>query len=91
MSTKISVTMTDVELVFLRKRARRIHGGNLSAAVVEAARLLRKQEALRAFLDEEGVPRLDAAELASIQEEWRRLAPPAGRAVKGRKRKSGAA
>ena len=71
-ATKISVTIDDADLSWLQRRAKRVHGGNLSAAVAEAARLLRKQEALRAFLEKERVPRLGAEELAAIQDEWRR-------------------
>jgi len=47
-----------------------VHAGNLSAVVSEAARLLRKQEALRSFLEAEGVPKLGPEELAQIQSEW---------------------
>jgi hypothetical protein len=80
---KISVTIGDSDLAWLRKRAQRAHGGNLSAAMAEAARLLRKQEALRAFLDQAAVPRLSAPELAEIQEEWRRPT----RSARGARRK----
>jgi hypothetical protein len=69
-SGKISVTIERADLAWLRRRAKRLHGGNLSAAIAEATCTLRRQEALRAFLDEEGVPRLDAAELAEITSEW---------------------
>jgi hypothetical protein len=70
-TTKISITLDDADLSWLRRRAKKVHGGNLSAVMAEAARILRKQEALRAFLDEEGVARLSADALARIQEEWR--------------------
>ncbi len=73
MSTrKVSVTIDDIDLSWLRRRAKHVHGGNLSAAFSEAARTLRKQEALRAFLEKEGVPRLGPEDLASIQDEWKR-------------------
>jgi hypothetical protein len=71
-TTKISVTIDDGVLSWLRRRARQIHDGNLSAAVSEAAQHLYKQEALREFLKGEGVPRLSIDELAEIQKEWRR-------------------
>jgi hypothetical protein len=77
-SHKVSVTIDDADLSWLRRRAKRVHGGNLSAAIAEAARTLRRQESLRAFLDEEGVPRLGAAELAEIQAEWQPLRPRRG-------------
>lgn len=77
-SHKVSVTIDDADLSWLRRRAKRVHGGNLSAAIVEAARTLRRQESLRAFLDEEGVPRLAATELAEIQAEWQPARPRRG-------------
>lgn len=70
MSTKISVTIEDSTLEWLRGRAKRVHGGNLSAAIAEAALVARRQEALRAFLDQEGVPRLGEADLDEIVGEW---------------------
>jgi hypothetical protein len=70
-TTKISVTIDDADLHWLRRRAKRLHGGNLSAVVGEAAGLVRKQEALRAFLEGENVPRLTSAELERMQAEWR--------------------
>jgi hypothetical protein len=74
-SHKVSVTIDDADLSWLRRRAKRVHGGNLSAAVTEAARTLRRQESLRAFLDAEGVSRLGAADLAEIQAEWQPARP----------------
>ena len=72
---KISVTIDDTDLSWLRRRANAEHGGNLSAAFSEAARALRKQEALRAFLEKEGVPRLGSEDLVAIQNEWKRRRP----------------
>jgi hypothetical protein len=71
-ATKISVTIDEADLSWLKSRAKLVHGGNLSAAVAEAARTLRKQEALRAFLQKEGVAALSPDELATVQAEWRR-------------------
>lgn len=70
-TTKVSITLDDADLAWLRRRSRRGHGGNLSAVVTEAARALRRQEALRDFLDAEGVPNLTASERAKIVGEWR--------------------
>jgi hypothetical protein len=81
-SGKISVTIAEGDLSWLRRRAKRLHGGNLSAAIVEATRTLRRQEALQAFLEDEGVPRLEPAELAEITSEW---AVPAAAARKRRR------
>ncbi len=75
-TTKISVTIDDADLAWLKRRAKRAHAGNLSAAMTEAARLLRRHEALRAFLKAERVPRLSEAEVEEIQSEWRSPTPP---------------
>lgn len=40
-----SVSFTAETLRLLERRAKRVHGGNLSAAIAEAARLFRMQEA----------------------------------------------
>jgi hypothetical protein len=85
-TTKISVTVEDSALAWLRRRAKRVHGGNLSAAIAEAASIARKQEALRAFLDAEGVPPLREDELGAIIDEWR-SPPPRGRPTKKRSRR----
>ena len=80
-TTKISVSIDQANLAWLRRRAKRIHAGNLSAAVAEATVALRKQEALREFLAGEGVPDLDAGALAEIRREWQQ---PRRRAKKNR-------
>lgn len=69
-STKISVTLDDASLSWLRQRAKQLHGGNLSAAISEATELARKQDALREFLDSEGAPEPSPAEIAAIKAEW---------------------
>jgi hypothetical protein len=43
LTTKISVSIDGASLGWLRKRAKRLHAGNVPAAVVEAATVLRKQ------------------------------------------------
>jgi hypothetical protein len=60
--SKISISVGDVDLRWLKRRARRLHGGNLSAAIAEGTRLLRHQEALGALLDHLGAPPLTASE-----------------------------
>jgi hypothetical protein len=55
---KVSISIDDADLRWLRTRARRLHGGNLSAAVAEGTRLVRHNEALGALLDQLGAPEL---------------------------------
>ena len=80
-TTKISVTIDDIELEWLKRRAKRVHAGNLSAAIVEAARAIRKQEALKSFLEATGAPVLTPEEVDTIRAEWSAPVPrPAARA-----------
>ncbi len=74
-ATKISVTLDDASLAWLRQRAKRVHGGNLSAAISETTELARKQDALREFLDSEGVPEPSLAEMEAMKAEWRTPLP----------------
>ena len=70
-TTKISITLDDEDLDWLRRRADELHGGNLSAAILETTRALRKNELLGKALDEMGVPELTPEEHLAILAEWR--------------------
>jgi hypothetical protein len=63
---KLSISVDDGDLAWLKRRAARAHGGNLSAAVAEGTKLLRHNEALTALLDDLGAPALSAARLAAL-------------------------
>ncbi|MBX3225992.1 MAG: hypothetical protein KIT84_29545 [Labilithrix sp.] len=69
-TTKISITLDDAALAWLRKRAKLLHGGNLSAAIAETTELARKNEALTTLLDADGVPELSPSELAEVVKDW---------------------
>lgn len=66
---KVSVSIDDDDLRWIKEQARRRHGGNVSAVVAEGTRLLRHHEALGALLDALGAPKLSAAEIAEIGSE----------------------
>ena len=66
---KVSISIDDADLRWLRRRAKRVHGGNLSAAVAEGTRLVRHREALGDLLDELGAPHLSAEEVDSVASE----------------------
>jgi hypothetical protein len=73
---KVSISLDRSELVAMRKRARRLYGGNLSAVVAEGIRRIREEEGREALLTWLG----DAAdatpdELQAIRDEWRSRAP----------------
>jgi hypothetical protein len=63
----------------LRRRAKRLHGGNLSAVIDEATEHLRRLEAMDDFLDHVGAPQLTPQEVGRIEAEWRGEAGPARR------------
>jgi hypothetical protein len=44
-TVNLSISLGPESLALLRRRAKRVHGGNLSAAIAEAAELLRTEEA----------------------------------------------
>ncbi len=72
-AAKISVSIDRADLAALRRRAKKVHGGNLSAAIAEGARRLLEEEgreALVSWLGEAG--RTSAEEHAAIVAEWRR-------------------
>jgi len=66
---KVSISIDDADLKWLKRRARRVHGGNLSAAIAEGTRLVRHNEALGALLDKLGAPELSPDERAKLREE----------------------
>ena len=57
------------DLAALTRLAREAYGGNLSAAFVEAARLIRQREARRQLIRQLGGPTLTAESAAAIDAE----------------------
>ena len=73
---KVSISLDRSELSMLRKRARRLYGGNLSAVVAEGVRLVREEEgreALVAWLGDTATTTREQRE--SIRDEWRGASP----------------
>lgn len=68
-TTKVSVSLDANDLAALKRHARESHGGNLSAAVAEAARWIRQREARRRLVDVLGGPTLTADSAAAIDAE----------------------
>ena len=80
---KVSVSIDRGDLVLLRKRARRLHRGNLSAVIAEGVRRVREEEgrdALVRWLGDAG----DAPEpeRAAMRDEWRTPPPSRRRPAK---------
>lgn len=68
---KVSVSLDRSDLLTLRRRAKKLYGGNLSAAIAEAARRLREEEgreALVAWLGEAAATTPE--ERDAIRAEW---------------------
>lgn len=70
-TAKVSVTVTHDDLKLLRARAKRLHHGNLSAAVADGVSRLREEEATHRLLDRLGAPPLSDDRFAEILAEWR--------------------
>lgn len=68
-TTKVSVAITPADLRVLRGRAKRLHGGNLSAAIADATAKLRREEAAHRVLARLGAAPLDEARAAAIDSE----------------------
>jgi hypothetical protein len=72
---KVSISIERSDVTFLRERAARLYGGNLSAVVAEGVRRIKEEEgreALVALLGEAGHTTPEQRE--SIRAEWRREA-----------------
>lgn len=77
-TTKVSIAIDPRDLSTFRARAKRLHGGNLSAAIADAAAKLRREEAALRVLDRLGAPPLDeelAAELSGARKKKPKRAP----------------
>jgi hypothetical protein len=74
-TAKISVSIDRSDLLALRRRAKKLYGGNLSAAIAEAARRIREEEGREALVGWLGdCAETTPEERAAIRAEWRRAA-----------------
>lgn len=68
---KVSVSITHADLRVLRRRARRLYRGNLSAVIAEAASRMREEEGREALLDWLGdAGAATPEEFAAVRAEW---------------------
>lgn len=74
---KASISIDDSDLDWLKRRAKRLHGGNLSAAVSEGTRLLRHLDKMRSLLEHLGAPELTDAQRSALDRELDGDAPVA--------------
>jgi hypothetical protein len=68
-TVKVSVSLDKRDLAALRKHAETNHGGNLSAAFADAAKLVRQREARHALVAMLGGPTLDDETASAIATE----------------------
>jgi Arc/MetJ-type ribon-helix-helix transcriptional regulator len=66
---KLSISLGDSDVRWLKSRARLHHRGNLSSAVAEAVRVARQNEAMHALLDDLGAPELTLEEVDEVMSE----------------------
>ncbi len=77
---KLSVSLDRSDVALLRKRAKRLYGGNLSAAIAEGVRRIREEEgreALVRWLGDAAIVTPEQAE--AIRAEWRGESRPTRR------------
>jgi hypothetical protein len=73
---KVSISLDRADLALLRRRAKRLHGGNLSAAMADGIRLLQEQEGREALVAWLGkAAEMTEAEREEIRAEWRGAEP----------------
>ncbi len=78
----MSVALTTEDLATLRARAKRLHGGNLSAAIADATAKLRREEAAHRLLARLGAPVLTDERAAELDAELRGESPKKARRAK---------
>src|SRR5687768_4390908 len=69
-AVKISVSVAEADLAILRRRAKRLYGGNLSAVIHEMAQKAKKQEAMEKLIASLGGPTLTDEDRRAIDAEW---------------------
>ena len=69
---KVSISLDRADLSMLKKRARRVHGGNFSAAIAEGVRRVREEEGREALVAWLGnAAEATPAQRALVRDEWR--------------------
>ena len=69
---KVSISIRKDDLAVLRRRAKKLYKGNLSAIMAEAAAAARRKEAQEEMLEWIGPLAMTSEEKEAIRAEWRR-------------------
>ncbi len=83
---KISISLQSSDLVSLRKRAKRLYGGNVSAVIAELAADVALLEGMHELIGQLGGPSLTDKDRARLDQEWAGEALPS---KKVRRKRSG--
>jgi hypothetical protein len=68
---KVTISLDADVIDWVKRHARREHGGNVSASVADCVEAMRRREHLRNFLRMSGAPALSADEVAELLTEIR--------------------
>jgi hypothetical protein len=82
---KISISVTRTELASLKKRAKRLYAGNVSAVIAELAADAARLEGMHELVNWLGGPVLTDTDRARLDREWMVQTPKRRRASKKRK------
>jgi hypothetical protein len=69
-AVKVSVSVAEEDLEILKRRAKRLYDGNLSAVIHELAQKAKRQEAMERLIASVGGPSLTDEERRAIDAEW---------------------
>lgn len=86
-TAKISISVSRADLASLKRRAKRLFAGNVSAVIAELAADAATLEGMHELVDRLGGPILTADDRRSLDREWARPATAVRAARKARSRK----
>lgn len=69
-AVKVSVSVAEEDLKILKRRAKRLYDGNLSAVIHELAQKAKRQEAMDRLVASMGGPSLTDEDRRAIDAEW---------------------
>lgn len=89
-TVKISISVRAADLASLRKRAKRLYGGNVSAVIAELAADAALLEGMHGLVARLGGPSLTDDDRESLDREWAGKTPLSRRSTRKRKAKPAA-
>jgi hypothetical protein len=69
-AVKVSISVGEEDLKILKRRAKRLYDGNLSAVIHELAQKAKRQEAMERLIASMGGPSLTDEDRQAIDAEW---------------------